>query len=281
MKNSTQAAPLVFVAAILNASACHEPSDAGPSSTPAATNAPPAATSAVPRAATSRDGGTHPRGAQVEAIVRAWNVAINTHDADKLGAMYGDEIELYGQRVARAKAVALKKAAFADHVRDDVTDVAVMETGRATFHKKSKLAGGKVIEVLAYLDLQDGKIVSEGDTTTDQNLARAHEVRCEDAVLALVRSTAEAVKAMKDIEDAKNTLGPVTAGVVVHSPAETGAGWWVRICESFPDETLSKNRMPCFVNFGVNSATAVVTDDEGKPLEAAPALAAKVKSSCK
>jgi hypothetical protein len=281
MKDSTQAAPLVFFAAILNAFACQESSDAGHSFRPAATSAAPAATSAVPRTATSRDEGTYARGAQIEASVRAWNVAINAHDADALGAMYGDAIELYGQRVTRAKAVALKKAAFADHVRDDVTDIAVKETGRATFHKKSTLMGGKVIEVLAYLDVQDGKIVSEGDTTTDQNLARAHEVRCEDAVLALVHSTAEAVKAMKDIEDAKIRLGPVTAGVVVHSPAETGAGWWVRICENFPDDTLSKNRMPCFVNFDVDSAAAVVTDDEGKPLKAAPALAAKVKSDCK
>ena len=246
--------------------ACNKPSGAP---APAASSAP------APRAsapAPAPDGGTHERAAKIEATVRAWNAAINAHDAEKLGALYADEIELYGRRVSRAHAIAAKRAAFPAHAHDDVTGVSVSESGRATFHKKSALKNGKVIDVLGYLDVDAaGKITSEGDTTTDTNLARKGQVSCEDAVVALVNATAEAKKASAAI--------PNLAGMVM-PPDKPGDGWDVGICENHPD------RMPCFHHFTVDPATAKVTytgldsvDDITLPTD--PSLAAKVRDACK
>ncbi len=226
------------------------------------------------------DGGAHERAARLRALVVAWNAAINAHDANKLAGLYADEVELYGKRLSRATAVAVKKASFAHHVRDTIDDIAVTDEGRATFHKNSLQSGGKLIEVDAYLDEEGGKIVSEGDTTTDTNLARARETTCELAVLQLVEQTAEAKTATKTIEEgAKSSPLPVSVGGYAMPPDVTGAGWGVAICENYVD------RMPCYHHFNVDPATATVTYTNGglddRPIVTDPALAAKVRAACK
>jgi hypothetical protein len=225
------------------------------------------------------DGGVHAVGATIESVVRAWNAAINAHDADKVGALYSDEIELYGRVLARDKAVALKRGAFAGHLRDDIADIVVDESGRASFHKTSTLRSGKVIDVQGYLDVHDGKITSEGDTTTDKNLTRARSVSCEAAVMALVNATPEARKAMKDIDDGAKAMHDVIVGraEMAMPPEKAGGAWDVAICENFPD------RMPCYHHFAVTPAAGTVTYSlygDDKRISIDPALLAKARSAC-
>lgn len=246
---------------------------------PDAQPAPSASVSAAPSAsaANAAPKETHPAAARTEALVQAWSAAINAHDAAALGALYADSIDLYGETVTRARAIAMKKAAFAWHVRDDLDAIAVTDSGRATFHKKSTQKGGKVIDVVGYLDVRDGKIVAEGDTTTDKNLARAREVGCEDTVLAFVQATPEAKKAAADIETgAKTSPEPVSVAGMVLPPEGDRREWSVSVCENHPDCML------CLHHFLVDPATAKLTYELGdaRTLAGDPVLAAKVRAAC-
>jgi hypothetical protein len=228
---------------------------------------------AAPTTSAAFDAGSHPGGATAASVVRAWNKAINSHDADALGALYADLVELYGQVIGRDKAVALKRVAFGGHLRDDIENVVVAESGRATFHKKSTQKSGKVIDVQGYLDIKDGKITSEGDTTTDKNLLRARGLSCESALMDLVMSTPEAKKRAKEIDDAK-----VGRGMMAMPPEKPGGTWDVAVCENYED------RMPCYDHFDVDPATAKVLyssfGGDAKPLTTEPALATKVRTAC-
>jgi len=160
-----------------------------------------------------------------------------------------------------------------------MSDIKVTESGRATFHKKSALKNGKVIDVIGYLDVVGGKIVSEGDTTTDKNLARAHEVTCEDAVSALVERTPEARRAEKEISDAAEKTPDVHLAGMVLPPEKPGDSWTVAVCEDHGDH------MPCFHFFTVDPSSAKVTytvfGEERGALKTDPTLAEKVRAACK
>ena len=240
----------------------------------------PVVEAAAPVASVGFDAGTHPVAASITSIVHAWNVAINAHDADAVGLLYADQVELYGQVVARDKAVGLKRAAFAGHVRDDIDGIVVDDKGRASFHKKSTLRGGKVIDVQGYLDVAQGKIASEGDTTTDRNLVRARGVSCESALMDLVMATAEAKKAAKDLDDgiAKAHDPSITRGMMAQPLDDPHGAWDVGICESRPD------RMPCYEHFEVNPAAGTILHSsygsEPKPVVADPAQLAKARATC-
>ena len=262
---------LVLVAFAMVAS-CKKP-DATPPPAPSASSSASPSASAAAKPVDAHPGTAYGVGAaKTEAIVHKWNAAINAHDADALGALYADSIELYGETVPRDRAIAMKKAAFAWHVRDDLDAIAASDSGRATFHKKSTQKGGKVIDVVGYLDVRDGKIVSEGDTTTDKNLARAHEVSCDDAVLALAEATAEAKKATDEISKT------IPVGGMVLPPDAGQHDWTVNVCENHPD------RMMCLHHFTVDATTGKITyafgADDPRPVAGDPVLAAKVRIAC-
>jgi ketosteroid isomerase-like protein len=281
--------------------ACDEPAKIAPSQpTPTASSrqfvaAPSAAPSAsVPRAQpsaarsppTSHEAPPDEADAQsIHALVGLWNEAINAHDARTLAALYADPVELYGTSMPRARALAAKRASFAKHAKDELSDIHVSTRGHAQFRKKSTSRDGRVVEVTGYLEARETSgrwlIESEGDTTTDANLARAMELRCEAAVDSIVYATAEAKMAIKRINDGlKNARAddPVNLSGMIVPPNPGNAAWSVGICENHED------RMPCPYSFEVDPHTAVVTafDVDGpKALKTDPALAAKVREACK
>jgi hypothetical protein len=246
--------------------ACKNPS---PTTTSASATTTPSAPPVGARAAV--DGGTHEVGATIESVVRAWNTAINAHDASKLGTLYADQVELYGQVMAKERATALKKVAFGNHVRDEISNIVVDEAGRASFRKKSTLRNGKTIDVQGYLDVDHGTITSEGDTTTDKNLLRARGVTCEDAMLRLVLSTAEARRAMDEIADAG-----VSVGGMVFPPSNPSQPWDVAVCENYAE------RMPCYHHFDVSPASGTVkySTDGDTPIKTDAALLAAMHTAC-
>jgi hypothetical protein len=265
--------------AVVLLAGCVKPTQAT-SDASASTTAPAPVASAKAITATPKSEGGAPRPLPgMQGLLLAWNAAINAHDADKLGALYADEVDLYGTPVSRAKAVALKKEAFAGHVRDEISRVTVDGPGRVTFRKRSLLKSGKRVDVSAYLEASDGRITIEGDTTTDANLARAKDRACSDAVQNLVDQTAEAKHATQQIEKAAETSPvPVGVGGFATPPESPGDTWHVSICENYAD------RMPCYHYFEVDPATAVVVYSYGgldpRPIKTDPALAAKVRAVC-
>jgi hypothetical protein len=254
--------------------------DASPvaSAVPVASVAPP---HRAPRQPTASD----PRAHDLDGLVRAWNAAINAHDASQLDALYAGSIELYGTRMPHARALVAKKGSFAKHAKDELSAIAVSGSGHIQFQKKSTARDGHVLEVTGYLDAEqtDGKwlIVAEGDTTTDANLARAKESRCEDAVLTLVMATTEAKEAIRDIEEGAKKApadDPVNPAVMVLPRDRVDPTWSVAICENHAD------RMPCMYHFDVDPSRGSVRefdDPHGRVLDTDPAPAAKVREACK
>src|SRR5581483_8667037 len=97
-----------------------------------------------------------------------------------------DDVELYGTKMTRTNATALKNAAFAAHDRDALGDISVTNN-RATFRKTSYFKNKKIISVDGYIEVDASmKIVAEGDTTTDENLALKKERECLVALDALL-----------------------------------------------------------------------------------------------
>ena len=204
-------------------------------------------------------------------IVQAWNDATNAHDATKLSALYADDVELYGTVMTRAKAVAIKQAAFAKHDRDDL-DYLTISNDRAGFVKKSKAKDGKVITVSGYLVIDDSmKITAEGDMTTDANLVRKKSNQCVDAIAALVASTPEGKAAGADIPRA-SAWKDDRAADPWHVQYFTYGG-------TMPDGT--RVVLCCPDEFEVDSNTYVVTQRGGKVVTPDPAAVAKASALCK
>jgi hypothetical protein len=264
-----------------------------PSKDPSPAPAPVASPSAVPVADVPRAGskpasdagGSNASAGAALALARAWNAAINAHDDKALGALYDDEVELYGSKVTRERAMAMKRAAFPKHVRDDLDNVEATGDERVSFHKKSTSKGGGVVDVQGYLELVRRsvglRIRTEGDLTTDTNLARAKEMSCEEAVSAAAMSTKEAKAAQASIQKGADEMADVEevhVGGMTVPPSVTKGPWIISICENHPD------RMPCYYHFEVDPKTGVVTYDgmaeEPHPLAIDPKLVAAIKSAC-
>ena len=197
-------------------------------------------------------------------VVRAWNDATNAHDATKLSALYADDLELYGTKVTRAKAVAIKNAAFAAHDRDTLYDLSVTKN-HATFHKGSHMKDGQTIWVDGYIDVDASmRIVSEGDTTTDENLERKREADCLVALDAMLASTPEGKKAAANPR---------------RSVEEDGPRWTVRYFAPSPGSKKEDDQLVASDEFQIDATRASIEHD-GKPMMAPPAMS-KVSSVCK
>ena len=254
----------------------------GDSAVPSASAAPSvtASTSATTKRAMSP---ADTRAHDIEALVRAWNEGINAHDTTRLASLYADAVELYGTRMSRAQALHAKQASFAKHDHDSLSSISVSAAGHAQFDKKSTGRDGKVIHVTGYLDTRQiaGKwlITSEGDTTTDTNLERAKQDRCQAAVLALVDTTPEAERARRAIQEPEFGVVP-TGATSVATPPDHGGPWLVQICEVHPD------RLMCGPDFEVDPDRAVVFFTgvgavDGGSLRTDPKAAARVRDACK
>jgi hypothetical protein len=253
---------------------------------PVADAAPPPATAAIVQPRAVFDAGANAPASAALAVLHAWNAANNAHDDKALGALYDDPVELYGTPVTRDVALQRKRAAFATHLRDDLDAIEVTGEDRVRFHKKSTSKGGAAIDVLGYLELvRRGsalRIRAEGDSTTDSNIARAKESRCEAAVGAAALSTKEAQAAEADIARGATEMADVeevhVAGMTL-PPSSAGAPWVVRVCESHPD------RMPCYHDFDVSPATGAVRyssmGSDPRSVAADPRLMAAVVAACR
>lgn len=200
-------------------------------------------------------------GERIVSVVRAWNDATNAHDAKKLATLYADEVELYGTKMSRAKATAVKDAAFATHDHDTISDLYVTER-RATFRKASRSKSGKTIWVDGYIEVDaSSKIESEGDTTTDENLARKRQRGCVTAIEALLASTPEGANAAKSPKRSIDDDRP---------------RWTVRY---FTPRGDASDELQQTVAFEIDAAAGTLLSD-GKPLGSAPDLT-KVVAACK
>jgi len=239
---------IIMALLVFGCSKSRRPEGAAP-----AASAPPSASS--PAIAPAMKGST-----EIVNVVRAWNDATNAHDAKKLGALYADEVELYGQRVSRERAMSIKGAAFATHDRDDLGEVTVLES-RALFTKKSRGKNGKVIEVTGYIDLDPAmKITAEGDTTTDTNLERKKYDDCAAAIGALVDST---------------HLGGADVRQIVKEPDGRWGVQFTMVHFGDPNGNYS------YLSIHVDPSSGAVIGATDEVIPADPSLAAKVRSQCK
>jgi hypothetical protein len=223
--------------------------------------------------------------AELLALVRTWNEAINTHDVEKLSKLYADEITLYGSHMTREKALSAKRAAFANHGRDELAGIAASGSERATFRKRTVSKNGVASEVAGYIEALRGKdgalrISVEGDTKTDSNLAGARETRCGMAIDEAVGSTREYKAAQQSINQGIEELDAsdeITVGGLRQPPGEGTTTWTVAVCEVHPD------RMPCPYAFEVDPKTSVVTysgDGAERAIPISPKLAENIRKQC-
>jgi hypothetical protein len=146
-----------------------------------------------------------------EVAVMDWNAAMNDKFVKGLERMYADEIELYGRRLTRTEAIAIKIEFFrqnpdytqflSDIEIDDFTPEAV----RAKFRKQTVIKNNTKL-FYSYLIMERGKrgweIIAEGDsastnvvTSKEYTEIKKKEIKtCEAAAEAIFLSSATVQK---------------------------------------------------------------------------------------
>lgn len=144
--------------------------------------APPAASAAPVASAVSAAPNPLPSAQAVDALsragalVRAWDAALNRHDATALGPLYADKVSFYGQTTTRDALVQAKQRALAatpDYAQS-LSDLRLSNdpdgSVKATFTKRSgaKTAQRQVIASLRLQRAGEGFLIaSESDAATD------------------------------------------------------------------------------------------------------------------
>lgn len=138
-------------------------------------------------------------------IIRAWNEALNRHDADGLAGLYGETVRFYGRTLSRKAVVAAKRAAFAKQPAFFQELIGIPEFSRtqdealtASILKRSG-EGDKweVVSAKLVLSLGDAGafvIIAE----TDEPSSRREELGRGDCLTTAV----EAVNALPEVERA-------------------------------------------------------------------------------
>ncbi len=122
--------------------------------------------------------------AEIINVVKTWNLAKDKHDTDALAAVYAENIKFYGMNLRKERVMKDTELFFKENpsfTQDVVGDIHISEKGPgvylAEFNKAARLANN-YNSYEAYLVVTDNKaegrllIVTEGDKTTDRNLAR-------------------------------------------------------------------------------------------------------------
>ena len=101
-------------------------------------------------------------------VVRAWNEAHAKRDVSALDAVYAPDVWFYGTKLPKAECEKRKAAAFAampDYTQS-LADVTYMDDGAGGFFvtlTKVSMSQGESKRHAAYVYVDDGKIVAEGD----------------------------------------------------------------------------------------------------------------------
>lgn len=103
-----------------------------------------------------------------EAVVLAWNAAHSKRDVSALEAVYAADVWFYGVRLSKAECGKRKAAAFvaAPDYTQTLADVKFMDDGSGGFFvtmTKISVAHGESKRYAAYLYIDDGRIIAEGD----------------------------------------------------------------------------------------------------------------------
>ncbi|HEV8551530.1 MAG TPA: hypothetical protein VGQ57_20925 [Polyangiaceae bacterium] len=248
-----------------------------PASTSAAAPLParPSATPATPSASVASRIPT-----PAELAFNRWNELHNQHDAKGLAAVYADTVDFYGQKLAKARVLAIKASAFEKTPDFDQTPLQLKITNpsrdwaRAEF-EKSWRQNGTVAITSAVLELERirGTFLVTKETDGPSELRKMKtEGACENAVIELVLATEPARALLMSEMPPDVHMGLRIAGGPPDQPV-----YAVAVHESHPDHLAT------LAWYDVDPKTGSMRDGEteGPPLKVDPALARKVVAACK
>lgn len=150
-----------------------------------------------------------------EMAVMDWNAAMNDKFIKGLERMYADEIELYGRRLTRPEAIAIKieflrqNPDYTQFLSDIEIDDFTPEAVRARFRKQTIIKSNTKL-FYSYLIMERGKrgweIIAEGDsastnivTSKELNEIKKKEIKsCETAAEAIFLSSATVQKLLSE-----------------------------------------------------------------------------------
>jgi len=209
-----------------------------------------------------------------EPVVARWNELHSQRDAKGLADVYADRVEFYGEKLTKARVLALKKAAF-QHAPDytqSITNLKVTkpspDRARAEF-TKSWTQGGKTSSTGAVLELAGGpsgfKVTKETDGPSEIKRAQAAYNACNGAAMDLLAHTEDVADTLKDKRMGLHMgSGPPedpTFSIAVHQ--EHSYGW----------ETLWW--------YDVDPKTGIAKNDMGQTLKVDASWAQKIVDACK
>jgi hypothetical protein len=204
------------------------------------------------------------------ALVTAWNVALNAHDAEALAGLYAPQVSFYGRSFSRAQVLAAKSAALAvaPAFKQQLSKVRIAPEpllgARVTFEKSS--AGAKTVQARLLVHCTDDgvyAITAESDAPSDE-LGAAKE-GCEDAMYSVAFGLPEVTKELANATDGA-PFGSVSY------PVE-GTHYSLSLGFHHPDRFEAI--------FFVDWLNDAFTIQEGAdPLPVPPAALARVKSAC-
>ncbi|HTQ06474.1 MAG TPA: hypothetical protein VMI54_21590 [Polyangiaceae bacterium] len=244
------------------------PSHAG--AKPSAAPASPAASAAAPPA---------PAPGTPEAAINRWNALINRADVQGLADVYADSVDFYGQKLPKARVLALKAAAFRktpdfmQFISELKVTMLSKDVARAEFGKLSTHAG-QASDTNAVLELTrsatDFKVSRETDDPTEARKGKAVE-RCEAAVVNLVINT-EPAKSML----AAKTPPDVHMGLRIAGGPPDQPTYAVAVHEDHTDHLAT------LAWYDIDPKTGSMRDSEseGPPLKVDAALSQRVVAAC-
>lgn len=182
-----------------------------------------------------------------EAVLTAWNAALNNHQPEALGLLYAPEVLFYGQRKPAGEIIQTKRKTLARSpgYRQRIENVRIEEGPNGFIVHFRKLSGDAALTtVQARLVLERNKdglfVVEETDAATDERLTRPLPLTCADAALDAL---SEHPIIREDIKRVATEFPDVHPGGVVYQddPAHVEAAfgymhpprfesrWWIEI----------------------------------------------------
>jgi len=214
-----------------------------------------------------------------EAAINRWNALINRADVQGLADVYADSVDFYGQKLPKARVLALKAAAFRktpdfmQFISELKVTMLSKDVARAEFGKLSTHAG-QASDTNAVLELTrsatDFKVSRETDDPTEARKGKAVE-RCEAAVVNLVINT-EPAKSML----AAKTPPDVHMGLRIAGGPPDQPTYAVAVHEDHTDHLAT------LAWYDIDPKTGSMRDSEseGPPLKVDAALSQRVVAAC-
>jgi hypothetical protein len=205
-------------------------SDPAPSRSNTASGSASAVASAAASAASAEPKVQRPQH-PAEAVLMAWNSALDRRDPERLAALYAARVRFYGVSKAADDVIKLKRAAFNRtpdyHQRIEKVQIAAARNGFVVrFDKYSGQALDAKVAARLTLESTEGRllIVEETDSTTDKRLARSEPMKCSDAALSAVSGHSVVQSDIKRVARENPDVHP--AGLLYsEDPLKVEAAW--------------------------------------------------------